>query len=96
MTNNNEDSFLISITNIRKLKVFLNNIGTLCRVRHLGDVLPNQPKSIYRRAPNFGDQVARNILDPPGQQTMKIYLKGFYSCRKCIYVVEQLMLATEA
>lgn len=56
----------------------------LCRNRHLCDTLPNKPQFIYRRAPNFGDQVVRKILDPPDPQALKIDLKGFFSCRKCI------------
>lgn len=56
----------------------------LCRDRHLGEVLPEQPKFIYRRAPSFGDRAVKKILDPPGHPSIKIDLKGFFPCRKCI------------
>ena len=55
----------------------------LSRDRHLGGVIPQQPRFIYRRAPNFGDRVVRKILDPPDRQ-LKIDLKGFFPCRRCI------------
>lgn len=50
----------------------------LCMDRDLGEVLPNHPKFIYRKTPNFGDKVVREILDPPGQQKLHIDLKVFF------------------
>lgn len=55
----------------------------LGRDRHLGEILNNQPRFIYRRAPNSGDLVVKKLLDPPDQQALKINLKGFFACRKC-------------
>ena len=52
--------------------------------RHLGEILTNQPRFTYRRAPNFGEQVVLKILDPPNHRILKIDFKGFFSCRKCI------------
>ena len=64
--------------------IIKNHWHILGKDRHFAEILPSQPRFIYRRAPNFGDKVVRKILDPPDQQALRIDFKGFYSCRKCI------------
>lgn len=65
-------------------RIYKKHWHILCKDRHLGEILPQQPKFIYRRAPSFGDQVVKKILDPSDQRALKIDFRGFYCCRKCI------------
>lgn len=65
-------------------QIFKKHWHILCKDRHLGEILSNHPRFIYRRAPNFAHRVVKKILDQPSHQTLKIDLKGFFSCRKCI------------
>lgn len=64
----------------------------LCRDRHLGELLRNQPKFIYRGVPNLGDRIVKKILDPPDQQALKINLKGFFAY---VYVAEMFSNGVE-
>ena len=63
--------------------IFRKHQYILARDTHLGTVIPEQPRFIYRKALNFGDRVVQKILDPPNP-SIKIDLKGFYPCRRCI------------
>lgn len=44
--------------------------------RDLGLVLPDCPRLIYRKAPNFGDHVVKRNVDTPGQQNLHIDKKA--------------------
>ena len=63
--------------------IFRKHWYILSKDIHLGGTIPEQPRFIYRKAPSFGDRVVRKILDPPNPY-IKIDLRGFFPCRKCI------------
>lgn len=45
--------------------IFLKYWNIVKADRHLGAILPERPKFMYRRAPTLRDRIAKNVLDPP-------------------------------
>lgn len=80
MTNISGGLYQVSIANIKKLKPFSKNI---CLFYVEIDIC-GRFYQINRSSFIKGHRLVRKILDPPDQQMIKIDLKGFYSCRKCI------------
>lgn len=49
----------------------------------LNEQLPSVPPFIYRKAPSFGDQIVKKVLDPPKKLQMFWDRPGFTACRRC-------------
>lgn len=50
---------------------------------HLQELLPQNPKFVYKRAPTLRDKIIKNIPDPPSICFTFCTGKGFYPCKRC-------------
>lgn len=49
----------------------------------LGELLPEKPKFIYKRASTLRDRLVKSVIDPPKRLFSFFTGKGFYPCKRC-------------
>lgn len=66
-------------------KLFKKHCPVLRSENHLQNILPEQPRFVYRRAPTLRDIIAKNVPDSPNNQSKLTCFqgKGFFPCRRC-------------
>lgn len=75
ITNNGVSSQILTVST-KRLRAYSPVIGILRMDRVLKLVLPERSSFIYRKAPNFGNNVVRKITDPPLKTS---FWPGLYS-----------------